>query len=58
MSKIQAQGVHHITADVLATAHRLRVAAGAYNIQDAHLSDAIAELTKRNASSITEVVLA
>src|ERR1700694_654461 len=45
-------------AEVLATAHRLRVAAGAYNIQDAHLADAIAELTQRKANSITEVVLA
>ena len=44
-------------ADVLATAHRLRVAAGAYNIQDAHLADAIAELTQRKAIPITEVVL-
>ena len=45
-------------ADVLATAHGLRVAASAYNIQEAHLADAIAELTKRKAISITEVVLA
>ena len=50
-------------ADVLATAHRLRVAAGAYNIQEAHLADAIAELTQRVASRfivgvpITEVAL-
>src|SRR6266567_660400 len=43
--------------DVLATAHRLRVAAGAYNIQDAHLADAIAELTERKSVPITEVVL-
>ncbi len=49
--------------EVLATAHRLRVAAGAYNIQDAHLADAIAELTRRVASRFivdvptTEVVL-
>ncbi len=45
-------------ADVLVTAHRLRMAAGAYNIQEAHLTDAIAELTRRKAISITEVVLA
>ncbi len=45
-------------ADVLATAHRLRVDAGAYNIQEAHLADAIAELTRRKANSITEVILA
>ncbi len=36
------------TADVLITAHRLRVAAGAYNIQDSHVADAIAELSGRN----------
>jgi len=42
--------------DVLVTAHRLRVAAGAYSIQEAHLADAIAELTRRKANSITEVV--
>jgi len=34
-------------ADVLSTAHRLRVAAGDYNIEDRHLADAIAELTER-----------
>jgi hypothetical protein len=45
-------------ADVLVTAHRLRVAAGAYNIEDVHLTDAIAELTRRKASSIIERVLA
>jgi len=44
-------------ADVLATAHRLRVVAGAYNIQEDHLADAIAELTRRKAISITEGVL-
>ncbi len=44
-------------ADVLATAHRLRVTAGAYNIQEAHLADAIAELTQCKAVPITEVVL-
>lgn len=36
-------------ADVLGTAHRLRLAAGAYSIEDAHLADAIAELTRRRA---------
>ena len=45
-------------ADVLITAHRLRVTAGAYAIQEVHLADAIAELTRRKANSITEVVLA
>jgi glyoxalase family protein len=44
-------------ADVLATAHRLRVAAGAYNITDEHLADAIAELTQRRAMPITESAL-
>jgi glyoxalase family protein len=40
--------------DVLALAHNLRVAAGAYSIQDAHLADAIATLSQRKAPSITE----
>jgi hypothetical protein len=43
--------------DVLALAHRLRVAAGAYNIQDVHLADAIAELTRRKTMTLTEVAL-
>jgi glyoxalase family protein len=34
-------------ADVLSVAHRLRVEAGDYNIEDKHLADAIAELTER-----------
>jgi len=34
-------------ADVLAVAHRLRIAAGAYAIDDAHLADAIEELSKK-----------
>ena len=34
-------------ADVLSTAHRLRVAAGDYNIEDRNLADAIAELVGR-----------
>jgi glyoxalase family protein len=34
-------------ADVLRTAHRLRVEAGAYAIDDSHLADAIAELADR-----------
>lgn len=42
-------------ADVLATAHRIRVAEGAYAVQDAHLADAIAELTSRRAPSLTAV---
>lgn len=34
-------------ADVLSVAHRLRLAAGDGNIEDRHLADAIAELTRR-----------
>src|SRR5262245_63651839 len=40
--------------DVLVTAHHLRVAAGAYAIEESHLADAIAELTSRKGVSITE----
>ena len=40
-------------ADVLVTAHRLRVAAGDAFVQDSHLADAIAELTGRKAISLT-----
>jgi catechol 2,3-dioxygenase-like lactoylglutathione lyase family enzyme len=36
-------------ANVLATAHRLRLEAGDYNIADNHLADAIAILTENNA---------
>src|ERR671932_628475 len=36
-------------AEVLAAAHRIRVAAGDYNIDDAHLADAILELTAQRA---------
>ena len=45
-------GVSH--AQVLLEAHRLRVAEGAYNIQDAHLADAIELLIKRTQSSLSE----
>ena len=38
--------------DVLVTAHRLRVAAGDYNIRDSHLADAIAELIERKGLSL------
>ncbi|WP_376794748.1 VOC family protein [Thermogemmatispora sp.] len=41
-------------ADVLATAHKLRVAAGAYNIQEEHLAEAIAELSRRRAPELEE----
>ncbi|MGH2480162.1 MAG: VOC family protein, partial [Ktedonobacteraceae bacterium] len=43
--------------DVLATAHRLRIAAGSYAIAEAHLADAIAELSERKAARQTEVSL-
>jgi glyoxalase family protein len=36
-------------ADVLAAAHRIRVAAGDYNIEDRHLADALIELTEKRA---------
>ena len=42
----------YTVADVLNTAHRLRVAAGDYNINDTHLADAIAELTERKAPTL------
>jgi glyoxalase family protein len=42
-------------ADVLSAAHRLRVAAGDYNIEDKHIADAIAELTERKAPSLVNV---
>ncbi|HEY7358957.1 MAG TPA: hypothetical protein VH590_20880, partial [Ktedonobacterales bacterium] len=45
----------YTVADVLSAAHRLRVAAGAYAIDDSHLADAIAELTKRRAPAIEQV---
>lgn len=34
-------------SDVLATAHRIRMQSGDYNITDKHLADAIAELTEQ-----------
>ncbi len=37
----------YTVADVLSAAHRLRVEAGDYSIEDRHLADAIAELTER-----------
>jgi glyoxalase family protein len=37
-------------ADVLATAHRIRVAAGDYNVEDRHLAQAIEELSQRKMS--------
>ncbi len=48
----------YTVSDVLATAHRLRVAAGDYSIEDRHLADAITELTERRAATHTESSLA
>ena len=39
---------------VLLEAHHLRVAEGAYNIQDSHLTDAIELLTRRSQRSLSE----
>lgn len=41
-------------ADVLIEAHRLRVARGDYNIQDAHLADAIQLLVERRQQTLSE----
>ena len=41
-------------ADVLYEAHQLRVARGAYNIADEHLTDAIERLTERSTRSLSE----
>ncbi len=40
--------------DVLSAAHRRRVAAGDYNIGDAHIADALIELSERKASGVKE----
>lgn len=45
-------------ADVLSTAHRLRVVAGDYNITDAHIADALAELSARRAPALERVTAA
>jgi len=45
-------GITH--SQVLFEAHRLRVAAGAYNIQDSHLADAIELLVKRTQPSLSD----
>jgi len=39
-------------ADVLAAAHRIRVAAGDYNVADRHLAEAIKELSQRKESIV------
>jgi hypothetical protein len=41
-------------AQVLLEAHQLRVAQGAYNIQDAHLAEAIERLVRRSQRSLSE----
>ncbi len=45
-------GVTH--GEVLFEAHKLRVAEGAYNIQDSHLADALERLTRRTRGSLSE----
>ncbi len=45
-------GVTH--GEVLFEAHKLRVAEGAYNIQDSHLADAIELLTRRTRGSLSD----
>ncbi len=45
-------GVTH--GEVLFEAHKLRVAEGAYNIQDSHLADAIERLTRRTRGSLSD----
>jgi catechol 2,3-dioxygenase-like lactoylglutathione lyase family enzyme len=42
----------YTVADVLSRAHRIRVAAGAYNVDDEHLADAIAQLAAQRAPSL------
>ena len=44
----------YTVADVLAAAHKLRVAAGDYNVDDRHLADAIARLAARRAPTLDE----
>src|SRR5262245_41509160 len=44
--------VGYTHADVLAAAHRIRVAAGDYNISDAHLADALEELAAARAPAL------
>jgi catechol 2,3-dioxygenase-like lactoylglutathione lyase family enzyme len=42
-------------SDVLFAAHRIRVAQGAYSIEDSHLADAIAELIGQKGGSLVSV---
>jgi hypothetical protein len=44
-------------ADVLREAHLIRLAAGAYNIADEHLADAIARLVARRTPSVDGATL-
>jgi catechol 2,3-dioxygenase-like lactoylglutathione lyase family enzyme len=46
----------HTVADVLGLAHRLRVEAGDYAIQDSHIADAIAELVERKTPVVVELM--
>ncbi len=46
----------YTVADVLSTAHRLRVAAGDYAINESHLADAIAELVERKGHCVSALV--
>jgi glyoxalase family protein len=48
---VPPEGCTH--ADVLAAAHHIRVAGGAYAIADSHLAQAIAELTERRFPSLS-----
>jgi glyoxalase family protein len=41
-------------ADVLFEAHQIRTAVGDYNIDDQHIADALAELTKRNSRTLSD----
>ena len=41
-------------ADVMIAAHRIRIARGDYNIQEAHLADAIEELVAQRQGSLSE----
>ena len=46
------EGCRH--ADVMIEAHRLRVAAGDYNISEVHLADAIELLVSRTQKSLSD----
>ena len=44
----------YTVVDVLSAAHRIRLAAGAYSIDDSHLADALEELIERGAPALAE----